>query len=124
MVEVTNRQAEFANKEIKGILEKVVHLNRRDWSRKLDYALWTYQKTLKTPLGLSPYRLGFGKSCHFPLELEHKAYRALKQLNLHFKLAGEKLMLQLNELEELQIFSYRNANLFKERIKRWHNKHI
>ena len=96
----TNGRADLANKEIKGILEKVVCPNRRDWPKRLDDALWAYRKIYKTPLRVSPYRLVFGKACHLPLELEHKAYWALQQLNLDLKLAKEKQMLQLNELEE------------------------
>ncbi|XP_012468924.1 uncharacterized protein LOC105787005 [Gossypium raimondii] len=119
-----NEQAELANKEIKGILEKVVCPYRRDWSKKLDDALWAHRTAYKTPLEMYHYRLVFGKACHLPLELEHKAYWAFQQLNLDLKLAKEKRMLQLNELEEFQMFSYENVKLYKERLKKWHDKHI
>ena len=97
-----NGQAEISNREIKKILEKTVSFNRRDWSFKLNDALWAYMTAYKTPIGMSSYRIVYCKPCHLPLELEYKAMWAIKKLNFDFKAAKEERLLQLNELEELR----------------------
>ena len=80
----SNGQAKISNKEIKNILEKTVSTNRKDWSIKLDYALWAYKTVYKSPIGMSPYKLVFGKPYHLPLELEYKTMWAIKKLNCDF----------------------------------------
>jgi hypothetical protein len=70
----TNGQAETSNRQLKSILKKTVEKGGNDWSKKFDRALWAYRTAHKTPIGMTPYQFGYGKSCHFHLELEHKAY--------------------------------------------------
>jgi len=120
----TNGKVEVSNREVKKNLEKTVAQSRKEWSQKLDEALWAYGTTYKAPIGLTPFQLVHGKSYHLPIELDHKAYWALKFLNFDPNVASEHRKLQLHELEELRFQAYENSKLYMQRVKIYHDKKL
>nr|GEU50724.1 reverse transcriptase domain-containing protein [Tanacetum cinerariifolium] len=120
----TSGQVEVTNHGLKRILKRTVGENRALWSDKLEDALWAFRTAFKTPVGYTPYRLVYGKACHLPLELEHKAFWALKHANFDLKTAGDHQKLQLNELSELRDQAYENSLICKERTKKLHDAKI
>nr|GEW23377.1 reverse transcriptase domain-containing protein [Tanacetum cinerariifolium] len=111
-------QVEVSNHDLKRILERTVGENRASWSDKIDDALWAFQTAYKTPIRYTPYKLVYGKACHLPIELEHKAYWALKHANFDFQAAGDHRKVQLNELNELLHQAYENSLIYKKKTKR------
>ncbi|GJU58718.1 reverse transcriptase domain-containing protein [Tanacetum coccineum] len=96
----TNRQTEVTNRAIKRILERSVD-NPKNWSEKLDDALWAFRTAYKTPTGCTPFRLVYGKAS-----------------------AAKNRFMQLNELIELRDGAYENTWIYKERTKRWHDSRL
>nr|GEU55528.1 reverse transcriptase domain-containing protein [Tanacetum cinerariifolium] len=98
--------------------------SRASWSDKLDDALWAFRIAYKTPIGCTSYKLVYEKACHLLVELEHKAYWALKHANFDLKTAGDQRKVQINELNELHDQAYENSLIYKEKTKRLHDSKI
>nr|GEY04758.1 reverse transcriptase domain-containing protein [Tanacetum cinerariifolium] len=120
----TSGQVEVSNRGLKRILERAVGEKRTSWSEELDYALWAFRIAYKTPIRCTPYKLVYGKSCHLPIELEHKVYWVLKHVNFDLKTMGDHRKLQLNELNELRDQAYENSLIYKEKMKKLHDSKI
>ncbi|GJR55115.1 reverse transcriptase domain-containing protein [Tanacetum coccineum] len=117
-------KALISDRALKRILEKTIKDNPAIWSRKLDDALWAFCTAYKTPTGSTAYKLIYGKNCHLPFEIEHRAYWALKNFNPDLIAAGEKRIFQLHELDELRHQAYENSRLYKARTKVWHDRKL
>nr|GEV24029.1 reverse transcriptase domain-containing protein [Tanacetum cinerariifolium] len=87
----TSGQVEVSNRCLKRILERTVRENRASWSEKIEDALWAFRTPYKTPIGCTSYKLVHGKFYHLPIELEHKAYWALKHDALDSAASGNFL---------------------------------
>ncbi|GJV06707.1 reverse transcriptase domain-containing protein [Tanacetum coccineum] len=120
----TSGQVEVSNRCLKRILERTVGENCASLSDKLDDALWAFRTAFKTPIRCTPFNLVYGKACHLPIELEHKAYWALKHCNYDLKTAGDHRKVQLNELNELRDQAYENSLIYKEKTKKIHDLKI
>nr|GEW69584.1 retrovirus-related Pol polyprotein from transposon 297 family [Tanacetum cinerariifolium] len=117
----TSGLVEVSNRGLKRILERTVGENRASWSDKLDDAVWAFRTAYKTPIGCTPYKLFYGKVCHLPIELEHKAYWALKYAKFDLQTTGDHIKVQLNELRDQ---AYENSLIYKEKTKRLHDSKI
>ncbi|GJV75249.1 reverse transcriptase domain-containing protein [Tanacetum coccineum] len=110
----TSGQVEVSNRGLKRILERTVGENCASWFDKLEDALWAFRTAFKTPIGCTPYKIVYGKACHLPIELEHKAYWALKHCNSDLKTAGDHQKVQMNELRDQ---AYENSLIYKEKMR-------
>nr|GEZ71864.1 retrotransposable element Tf2 [Tanacetum cinerariifolium] len=117
---ISDREMHFCNDQFAKVMQKFGE-NRASWSDKLDDALLAFQTAYKTSTGCTPYKLVYGKACHLPIELEHKAYWALKHANFDLKTVGDHRKVQLNELRDQ---AYENSLIYKEKTKRLHDSKI
>nr|GEU55393.1 reverse transcriptase domain-containing protein [Tanacetum cinerariifolium] len=120
----TSGQVEVSNHGLERILERTIGENRASLSDKLDDALWAFRTAFKTPIGCTPYKLVYGKAFRLPIELEHKAYWALKHCNFDLKTTSNHQKVQLNELNELLDQAYKNSLIYKEKTKKIHDSKI
>nr|GEX77701.1 reverse transcriptase domain-containing protein [Tanacetum cinerariifolium] len=115
---ISDRETHFCNDQFTRVMIKygVTH--------RLATAYHPQTSQVETPIGCTPYKLVYGKSCHLPIELEHRAYWALKHVNFDLKTTGDHRKLQLNELSELCDQAYENSMIYKERTKKLHDSKI
>nr|GEZ94768.1 reverse transcriptase domain-containing protein [Tanacetum cinerariifolium]GFA47165.1 reverse transcriptase domain-containing protein [Tanacetum cinerariifolium] len=126
---ISDRRTHFCNDQFAKVMTKYGVIHRlatayHPQMNKLDDALWAFRTILKTPIGCTPYKLVYRKSCHLPIELEHKAYWDLKHANFYLKTTSDHRKLQLNELNELRDQAYENSLIYKERTKKLHDSKI
>nr|GEW61637.1 reverse transcriptase domain-containing protein [Tanacetum cinerariifolium] len=111
-------QVEVSNRGLERILKRTVDEKCASWSDKLDDALWAFHTAFKTPSGCTPYKLMYKKACHLPIELDNKAYCALKHWNYDLLTTDDHYKVQLNELNKLHDQAYENSLIHKEKTKR------
>ncbi|GJZ15472.1 reverse transcriptase domain-containing protein [Tanacetum coccineum] len=126
----TSGQTENTNRAIKHILERTVNGNSKEWAYKLDDALWAFRTAYKSPIGSTPLRIVYGKACHHPIEMDHKAYWALKNVNLDLDTIGKyrvkrwhyaKIMdKEFHEGDEVLVFNSRLKHFLGKLKSRWY----
>lgn len=109
----TSDQDELVNKKINYFLQKMVNPDRKNWSLRLNDTLWAYRTTFKIILGMSPYKPVYEKPYHLSVELEHRAYCAIKTMNFDLEVTKVSRRLQIYELKELRNEAYDNVKIYK-----------
>ncbi|XP_024007298.1 uncharacterized protein LOC112083501 [Eutrema salsugineum] len=124
---ISDGGSHFINKTFEGLLKKygvkhkVVSPYHRQTSGKVEVSNRT---SFKTPISTSPFNFLYGKSCHLTVELEYKAWWAVKLLKFDIKNAQEKRLFQLQNLDEIRLDAYESSRIYKERTNNLHDKKI
>ncbi|GJV15632.1 reverse transcriptase domain-containing protein [Tanacetum coccineum] len=116
---ISDRGTHFCNDQFAKVMLKygVTHRLSTTYHPQTSGQVEAFRTAYKTPIGCTPYKLVYGKACHLPIELEHKAYWALKHTNFDIKTAGDHRKVQLNELNELRDHAYENSLIYKEKTR-------
>nr|GEX70904.1 reverse transcriptase domain-containing protein [Tanacetum cinerariifolium] len=117
---ISDRETHFCNDQFAMVMQKFGVSHRLATPYHPQTSGQAFRTAYKTPIGCTPYKLVYGKACHLPIELEHKAYWDLKHENFDLKTAGDHRKVQINELNELRDQAYENSLIYKEKTKRLH----
>nr|GEY63195.1 reverse transcriptase domain-containing protein [Tanacetum cinerariifolium] len=113
----TSGQVEVSNRGLKRIVERTVGKNHASWSDKLDDALWAFHTAFKTPIVCTLYKLVYGKACHLLIELEHKAYWALKHCNYDLLITEKTKRIHDSKIKDRVFNVGDRVLLFNSRLK-------
>nr|XP_019069461.1 uncharacterized protein LOC109120263 [Solanum lycopersicum] len=102
----------------------MLNANRTDWSRRLHDAFWDYPTAYKTPIGMYPHQLVYGKSFHLPVELEHKVMWAIKKPKMDWNEVVEQRLYGLIDLDEFCLKAYEIPSIYREKMKKYHDQKI
>jgi hypothetical protein len=119
-----NGQVESTNKTLEAIMTKIVQINRKDWSDKLQEALWAYKITWKNSIGFTPYQLVYGKQVLLPIEFQLHTFKLATDLGIDLSEAQKERIMQLNQLEEMRQASFEHKILIQQQRAHWHDKYI